>query len=193
MTHITRPVISKGLWRDFRVCHELDRLLGQEHRQGVLYILTSGGGVRRPQDVLSMEEHYGWPRNHREGYPDLVGPEVGLGRDADEFNARHSNIQVVLVNQFGWSQSRIGKRLPAKMDISDLRRATDVEFGMATYEPSASARSNLFPVGRSVWYPVFVDARALSITSPATRAPPTWSSPISPGWTTKARWKRSRP
>ncbi len=135
MTHITRPVISKGLWRDLRVCHELDRLLGEEHRKGVLYILTTGGGVRRPQDVYSMEEHYSWPRNHREGYPDMVGPEVGLGRDADDFNAKHNNIQVVLVNQFGWSQSRIGKRLSAKMDIADLRRGTDVEFGMATYEP----------------------------------------------------------
>lgn len=135
MTHVTRPVISKGLWRDLKVCHELDAQLGAKQKKGVLYILTSGGGVRRPQDVVAMEEHYGWPRNHRENYPDLVGPEVDLWRDIEAFNAGHKNVQVILVNQFGWSRARIGKRLPEKMDIADLRRATDVEFGMATYEP----------------------------------------------------------
>jgi hypothetical protein len=44
-------------------------------------------------------------------------------------------VQVVLVNQFGWDRTRIGRRLPEHMNIADLRRATDVEFGMATYEP----------------------------------------------------------
>lgn len=135
MTHVTRPVISKGLWRDLRVCHELEPLLTEQGKTAVLYILTSGGGVRRPQDILAMEEHYGWPRKHREGYPDLVGPEVGIWNDAQAFNANHRAVQVVLVNQFGWSRDRIGNRLPKNMDIGDLRRATDVEFGMATYEP----------------------------------------------------------
>ncbi len=135
MTHVTRPVISKGMWRDLAVCHELDALLTQKKKTGVLFILTSAGGVRRPQDVRAMEQHYGWPRRHRPGYPDLVGPEIDLCRDIDAFNAHHQAVQVVLVNQFGWSRDRIGHRLPAKMDIADLRRATDIEFGMATYEP----------------------------------------------------------
>ncbi len=135
MTHVTRPVISKGLWRDLKVCHEMERLLAADDKTGVLYILTSGGGVRRQQDVLRMEQSYGWPAAHRFGFPDLVGPETDLWRDIDAFNAGHTRIQAVLVNQFGWSRSRIGKRLPENMDIADLRRATDVEFGMATYEP----------------------------------------------------------
>jgi hypothetical protein len=135
MTHVTRPVISKGIWRDLRVCHELDALLGAQGRSGVLFILTTGGGVRRTQDVLAMEQNYNWPRIHHPGYPDLSGPEVGLDRDAEGFNAGHQHIQVVLVNQFGWSRNRIGHRLPKDMNIADLRRATDVEFGMATYEP----------------------------------------------------------
>lgn len=135
MTHVTRPVISKGLWRDLAVCHELDRQLVQQNKTGILYILTSAGGVRRPQDIVSMETHYEWPRYHRQGYPDLVGPEVDINRDIEVFNADHEAIQVVLVNQFGWSGERIGKRLPKGMDIADLRRAADVEFGMATYEP----------------------------------------------------------
>jgi hypothetical protein len=135
MTHVTRPVISKGLWRDLKVCHELDAMLGAKKKKGVLYILTSGGGVRRAHDVVQMEENYGWPRDHREGYPDLVGPESDLWRDIRAFNANHANVQVVLVNQFGWTKARVGARLPDGMDIADLRRATDVEFGMATYEP----------------------------------------------------------
>ncbi len=135
MTHVTRPVISKGLWRDLKVCHYLDEHLGQQNQTGVLYILTSAGGVRRHQDVLHMEQQYGWPRHHRIGFPDLVGPEVDLYHDVEAFNAHHRNVQVVLVNQFGWTQWRIGRRLPADMTMSDFRRATDVEFGMATYEP----------------------------------------------------------
>lgn len=135
MTHVTRPVISKGLWRDLTVCHELDRLLSEKQMTGVLFILTTGGGVRRPQDVVAMEQGYDWPRHHRKGYPDLVGPEVEISRDVDLFNKDHRAVQVVLVNQFGWSPERVGKRVPAGMNMADLRRATDVEFGMATYEP----------------------------------------------------------
>lgn len=135
LTHVTRPVISKGLWRDLKVCHHLDRLLGETGKKAVLYILTSAGGVRRPQDVMQMEKQYGWPRHHREGYPDLVGPEVDLNHMILPFNQAHANVQVVLVNQFGWSRDRIGTRLPADMHIGHFRAATDVEFGMATYEP----------------------------------------------------------
>jgi hypothetical protein len=135
MTHITRPVISKGLWRDVQVCHELDGKLGEQGKTGVLYMLTSAGGVRRPQDVRKMESEYDWPRHHREGYPDLVGPEVDLHAMIEPFNAEHQNIQIVLVNQFGWSPQRIGDRLPRQMDIAEFRRAADVEFGMAVYEP----------------------------------------------------------
>jgi hypothetical protein len=135
MTHITRPVISKGLWRDLGLCHELDTLLAERDETAVLYLLTSAGGVRRRSDVRRMEADYGWPADHRAGYPDLVGPEEDLWRMIEPFNADHEHVQVVLVNQFGWTRDRIGKRLPESMDIGDLRRATDVELGMATYEP----------------------------------------------------------
>jgi glycosyltransferase involved in cell wall biosynthesis len=135
MTHVTRPVVSKGLWRDFKVCHELDGRFAESGLSGVLFILTTGGGRRRSRDVRAMEVEYGWPREHRDGYPDLVGPEIELNEMVESFNGGHSRVQVVLVNQFGWSRPRIGRRLPEDMDFADLRRATDVEFGMATYEP----------------------------------------------------------
>ncbi|WP_432797295.1 hypothetical protein [Poriferisphaera sp. WC338] len=135
MTHITRPVVSKGMWRDLAVCSHLDTLLAKQNKTGVLFILTSAGGVRRKADIRHMEEEYDWPRQHRNGFPDLVGPEIDLYRMIEPFNQKHDNIQIILVNQFGWSQDRIGKRLPKDMNIADLRRATDVEFGLATYEP----------------------------------------------------------
>ena len=54
---------------------------------------------------------------------------------AEAFNQDHANIQIVLVNQFGWTPQRIGPNLPKDMTIADLRVGADVEFGMATYEP----------------------------------------------------------
>ena len=135
MTHVTRPVISKAIWRDFAVCHELDQRFAADDLSGVLFILTTAAGTRRPQDVRHMEAEYGWPRHHRQDYPDLVGPEIEINRHVESFNALHKHIQTVLVNQFSWSRARIGDRLPSEMDFADLRRATDVEFGMACYEP----------------------------------------------------------
>lgn len=135
LTHVTRPVVSKGIWRDFQVCEELDRIFARDGRRGVLFILTTAGGARRPQDVRQMEAEYGWPRAHRAGYPDLVGPELDIAGMVEAFNASHANIQAVLVNQFGWSHELVGDRVPKCMDFGDLRRGADVEFGMATYEP----------------------------------------------------------
>jgi len=135
MTHVTRPVVSKGIWRDLQVCHELDARFAAEKRRGALFILTTAGGTRRPQDVRSMEAEYGWPRSHREGYPDLCGPEVDINRMVEQFNATHRHIQAVLVNQFDWREDLIGSKCPPGMTFADLRRATDVEFGLATYEP----------------------------------------------------------
>lgn len=135
MTHVTRPVISKGLWRDLRVCHELDGRLASQGKTGVLIILTTAGGTKRPQDVANMVKNYGWPRHHREGYPDLVGPCIGIHNDIVAFNANHRAIQIILVNQFGWSRKLVGPTVPESMDFAALRAATDVEFGMAVYEP----------------------------------------------------------
>lgn len=135
LTHVTRPVISKALWRDVQLCHELDARLVDSGKTAVLYILTSAGGVRRAQDVRSMESEYGWPLQHRRGYPDLVGPEEDFWDMIEPFNREHRNVQIVLVNQFGWNRDRIGRRLPSEMNLADLRFATDAELGMACYEP----------------------------------------------------------
>lgn len=135
MTHVMRPVVSKGLWRDVQVCHHLDRHLAEKNQHGILYILTTAGGTRRPQDIHRMEKEYNWPQHHRDGYPDLVGVETEYFKMAENFNNTHNNIKIILVNQFGWSQQLIGQQLPPDMDIADFRAAPDIEFGMATYEP----------------------------------------------------------
>lgn len=135
MTHVTRPVISKGLWRDMLVAHHLEPLLAAEGKTAVFYILTSGGGTRREHDVQRMEAEYGWPVNHRDGYPDLVGPEIGIAEECFKFNRRHAAIKAVLVNQFGWNREACGLRMPAEMSFLDLRRGADVEMGQSIYEP----------------------------------------------------------
>ncbi|HMN95265.1 MAG TPA: hypothetical protein PKC43_03510 [Phycisphaerales bacterium] len=144
LTHVTRPVISKGVWRDIALLRRIAPALEAEGRRAVLLVLTSAGGTRRPQDALAMRREYGWPRAHRLGYPDLVGPEVDLASMIDAFNAEHPTVQAVLVNQFGFSGELTGRpeidagpSTPPQrpIDMATLRAATDVELGMATYEP----------------------------------------------------------
>lgn len=135
MTHVARPVISKAIWRDLQVCHEMESMLGKQDKKAVLYILTSAGGTRSKADVEHMCKSYGWPLHHKAGYPDLCGPEVELANDAAEFNLNHKNVKVVLVNQFGWGPDLVGPYCHSDLDMSGLRIAVDVEFGAADYEP----------------------------------------------------------
>jgi hypothetical protein len=87
-----------------------------------------------------MEREYGWPVNHRVGYPDLVGYEADFNVGVDAFNARAKAIQIVYVNQFGWYRDRCGERMPEGMGFMDLRKGTDVEFGQSIYEPFGIAQ-----------------------------------------------------
>ncbi len=139
-THVTRPVASKGFWRDLQILEHLDRAFAADGRTGVLYLLSTAAGSRSPEDVLRMEADYGWPLDHRPGYPDLEGPEVELWAAASAFNQRARAIRVVFVNQFGWNRRRCGRRMPAGMSFADLRRGTQVEFGLSIYEPFGIAQ-----------------------------------------------------
>ncbi len=53
----------------------------------------------------------------------------------EDFNRHHESVRAVLINQFGWEQRLCGLRMPEDMTIQDIRRGTDVEFGMSIYEP----------------------------------------------------------
>ncbi len=134
-THVTRPVISKGLWRDIEVCRGLDAMLAQRGERAAYLLLTCGARPRSFDDVTRMNREYAWPAHHREGYPDAEGPEVGLCHDAAAFNESAAAVRAVVVNQFGFSHETLGEASPKGLDLADLRRAADVEFGLSVYEP----------------------------------------------------------
>lgn len=134
-THVARPVLSKGIWRDLRVLHELERFLAEAGRTGVYFMLGTLAGQRRTKDVLHMERSYGWPVQHVLGYPDLCNGEETVGELFEDFNRNHKAVRAVLVNQFGWERRLCGLRMPEGMGLEDIRLGTDVEFGMSVYEP----------------------------------------------------------
>jgi hypothetical protein len=134
-THVARPVLSKGIWRDLRVMHELDSMLQDRGETAVYFMLGTLGGTRRPSDVLRMEKEYDWPVRHRQGYPDLCGGEDVISDNFDAFNAGHKAVRAILINQWGFSRQACGERMDAGTSIADLRKGCDVEFGMSVYEP----------------------------------------------------------
>ncbi len=134
-THVCRPVLSKGIWRDLGVLHYLDAPLAERGDSAVYFMLGTMAGQRRPQDVRHMERVYGWPVAHERGYPDLCGGEEVLGDMFDNFNRNHQAVRAVLVNQWDWSRRFCGERMPEEMTFADVRRGTDVEFGLSVYEP----------------------------------------------------------
>ncbi|MBL8765109.1 MAG: hypothetical protein JNM07_12660 [Phycisphaerae bacterium] len=138
-THVTRPVVSKGIWRDLKVCAHLERALAERGQRAVYVLLTCGAPPRSFQDATRMAHEHGWPARHRDGYPDLDGPETGLYRSIEHYNdpARPGAgaIIAVLVNQFGFSRARLGEAAPEGLTLADLRRGADAEFGLSIYEP----------------------------------------------------------
>ncbi len=134
-TRVARPVLSKGVWRDMGLCHHLERLLAKRGETAVYFMLGTLAGQRRPRDVLHMERAYGWPVTHEEGYPDLCGGEEVVGYNFDDFNRHHEAIRAVFVNQWDFNRRVCGMRMPEDMTFADLRRGSDLEFGLSVYEP----------------------------------------------------------
>jgi hypothetical protein len=141
-THVTRLVLSKALWRDIRVLEHLDPLLRSAGKRAVLFILsTSAPAGRRPEWVMAWEAQYGWPVGHRGDNGDLIDQEASFFFDGIEpFNRMARNSRIVLVNQFGWSRERCGRRMPAEMEFLDIRQGSDLEFGQSIYEPFGIAQ-----------------------------------------------------
>jgi len=133
--------LSKGLWRDLKVLWHLEKKFRETGDTGVYLLLSSElGAPRKGHEVLSMEERYSWPVAHREGYPDLSGGEADFYVHMQKFNACARQIKVILVNQFGWSRSACGEKMPQDMDFLDIRMGTDLEFGQSIYEPFGIAQ-----------------------------------------------------
>ena len=134
-THVTRNVVSKGLWRDIRVLAQLEPMFRERGKSAILFVLSTEVPGRRPADIREMERWWHWPVAHREGDPDLSHGEAVFYQGVQEFNARARMIKVVYVNQFGWDRMVGGERMPEDMTILDIRRGTDLEFGQSIYEP----------------------------------------------------------
>jgi hypothetical protein len=134
-THVTRLVRSKGLWRDLRVLEHLDEPFRRAGKTAVMFLLSTEVCQRRSCDVFEMEARYNWPVAHREGWPDLSGGEAAFYTAIQEFNAKSKSIKVVFINQFGFSRKLCGSKMPEDMEMLDIHRGTDVEFGQSIYEP----------------------------------------------------------
>jgi len=98
-------------------------------------MLTTEVCQRRSCDIFEMEARYNWPVAHREGWPDLSGGEAVFYTAVQEFNAKSKSVKIVFVNQFGFSRKLCGNKMPEDMEIIDIHRGTDVEFGQSIYEP----------------------------------------------------------
>ena len=140
-SHVTRLIISKGLWRDIRVLEHLDSALAAEGKTALLYVLSTIIPAGRPaQEIFRLEKEYGWPVVHREGAPDLISHEIPFYHAIKAFNQSAQATRIVLVNQFGWSRDRCGRRMPDDMEFMDIRRGSDLEFGQSIYEPFGIAQ-----------------------------------------------------
>jgi hypothetical protein len=147
-THVTRLVISKGLWRDIRVLMYIDEHFAATGKKGFYLLLSSLiGSGRSAADACKMEDEYGWPVLHREGWPDLVGAEMDVCKQLEIFNAKSRSIKGVFINQFGFGAGVCGKRPPAGAEVLDVRLASDLEFGLSVYEPFGIAQLETFPYG----------------------------------------------
>ena len=139
-THVTRLVHSKGLWRDLRILEHLEGEFRTQDKTGVLLLLSTEVQQRRTREIYSIESAYNWPVAHREGMPDLSGGEANFYTAVQEFNAKSRNIKIIFINQFGFSRKHCGRRMQKDMDFMDIRRGSDVEFGLSIYEPFGIAQ-----------------------------------------------------
>lgn len=155
ITHVTRPVISKGLWRDAKLLAHLEKHLRAAGKRAVYLLLTCGAPIRSFDQASAMTRDHQWPVKHREGYPDLDGPETGIWRMLEGLEkhaaALHKDstpaVRTIMVNQFGFTRERLGEAAPEGMTLHDLRAAADVELGMSVYEPYGIAHLEALHAG----------------------------------------------
>lgn len=147
-THVTRLVISKGIWRDLELLNALDKIFHEKKIKGVYILLSTVIGTgRSPEDIFQMEKDYGWPVMHQNGWPDLVGNEIDTYQQIQIFNAKSRAIKAVFLNQFGFNRTRCGKRVPQDAEFDDIRIGSDAELGLSIYEPFGIAQIETIPFG----------------------------------------------
>ncbi len=135
ITHVTRLVKSKGLWRDIGILENIEKQLQKTGQNAVLFVISTETSKRDPESIRFMESAYAWPVAHREGWPDLSGGEAEFYSLVQRFNTRSRHAKALLINQFGFDRKSCGENMPEDIRLVDLRRGTDVELGLSTYEP----------------------------------------------------------
>lgn len=147
-SHTCRLVKSKGIWRDILLLSLLDPLLKSNNLTGVYILLASQIPQGRPPELVEiMVKEYGWPFNHRVGWPDLVGDEIFINNLIENFNQRSKAIRAIFINQYGLSKRKCGIDFPEDITTRDLKLATDVELGMSIYEPFGISHIEVMPSG----------------------------------------------
>jgi hypothetical protein len=147
LTHVTRLVPSKGLWRDLLVVEQLEKHLTTEGTTAILFVFATETGARSSHDVVDMERNYGWPVAHREGHTDLTGNEAAYYATVQAWNAKARFCKIIYINQFLIDAASIGSRAPADIELSDFRKGSDAEFGQSIYEPFGIAQIEPLPFG----------------------------------------------
>lgn len=145
-THVGRLVPSKGFWRDLQVLEGLEAM-APSTGPWALIVLATDAEPRPPEAVAAMRAEYGWPIAHREGPPDLTPGELGFDQRVRDHNARSPRTKVVFFNQFGFDAVSTGGAVPPGMGLEDLRRGSDAEFGLSTYEPFGIAQVEALAFG----------------------------------------------
>ena len=147
-THVTRMVLSKGIWRDIELLYHLDTIFDTHKLKGIYILLSTVIGTGRPPEaIFKMEQAYGWPVLHKRGWPDLIGSEADTYDLLQIFNAKSKAIKGLFLNQFGFNRTRCGRRFPEGAEFDDLRIASDAEFGFSIYEPFGIAQIETIPFG----------------------------------------------
>lgn len=147
-THVTRMTLSKGLWQDVCLMNHIEQAFRKLGKTAVLFVLsTEIGGPRRQEDILRIESEWDWPVAHREGLPDLTGGEALFYQHVQSFNARARQCKIIFINQFGFDHLTCGRRIPEDMRFQDIRRGSDVEFGLSIYEPFGIAQVEALSFG----------------------------------------------
>lgn len=147
-THVTRLVLSKGLWRDLVLLEELDEKFSLNGLKGAYILLSTLIGTgRNSSDIHRMEKEYGWPVLHKKGWPDCIGYEEEIYDLIQLYNAKSKSIKAVFINQFGFDTRTCGDRVPLGTTIVDLRIASDAELGYSIYEPFGISQIESVPFG----------------------------------------------
>ncbi|MGC8871486.1 MAG: hypothetical protein ACP5QC_01210 [Caldimicrobium sp.] len=148
LSHTCRLVKSKGIWRDIKILWLLDKYFEKENLKGIYILLATQIPQGRPAELIDiMVKEYGWPFNHRIGWPDLVGYEIEIYQYIEKFNQKAKNVKAIFINQYGLSKRKCGIDFSEDISTKDLKLASDAEFGLSIYEPFGISHIEALPSG----------------------------------------------